>query len=137
MTRLKVAGWIAFIGGCISIWQGVEHFPLAFEMAKYHEYASLSKPASDLLKLLWFCIGILLINFGVLSLYFSRKIKTDDSAARFFVLCGGILYLARTAIEIMYPVAVPAPDPIVLVSVFAVSLIYFTSFALTLKAKTV
>jgi hypothetical protein len=137
MKRLRIAGWIGFLGGCISIWQGVQHFPLAFNMVRYHEYASLSKPAADLFILLWLCVGILLINLGGLSIYFSRKLKTGDSAARVFFLCGGVLYLARTAIEIMYPVAVPAPDPIVLVSVLAVSLIYFTSFAMSLNAKTV
>jgi len=135
MNRLKAAGWFGFLSGCLAIFQGIKHFPMAFETIKYHEYANLSKPASDLLILLWFCTGLMLITLGVLSLYFSRKLKTGDFAAHIFFLCGGIAYSVRTLFELIYPVAIPEPNHFVLPAVIIGSLLYLISFALTLKAK--
>ncbi len=135
MKRLKAASWIAFVGGCLAIFQGIKHFPMAFEMAKYHEYANLSKPASDLLILLWFCTGLMLLTFGVLSLYFSRKLRIRDHSARIFFLCGGIAYLLRTLFELIYPVAIPEPNNFVLAAVFTGSLLFLIPVALTLQAK--
>ncbi|MFZ5864587.1 MAG: hypothetical protein ACOYXY_01765 [Thermodesulfobacteriota bacterium] len=131
MKTRTVASWIAFVGGCIVIFQGIRHFPLAYQMAEDKEFAGLSTNASDMLILLWLCIGILLLNFGILSLYFSRRLRAGDQAARVFFLCGGITYFVRTLLELKYPVLIPTANHFVLVSVFLVCLLFLIPVLLT------
>ena len=112
---------------------GLQHFPMAFDMLKYPEFAGLRENASDMIVLLFFCVGIFLVNCGVLSLYFAGKLKTGGKDARVFFLCQGITILFRAAIEIMYPAAVPEPDPALLPLIFLVSLTFLVPVALTAK----
>lgn len=125
MNRRTVAGWSAFVGGCIVIFQGIGHFPLAYEMAGRQEFAGLSAAASDLLILLWLCVGILLLNFGILSLYFARRLKAGDGSAWVFFLSGAIMYSVRTLFELKYPVSVPTPNHFVLISIIVVCVLFF------------
>ena len=136
MDRNSVASWIAFVGGCIVIFQGIRHFPLAYQMAGYREFAGLSARASDLLILLWLCVGILLLNFGILSLYFARRLRAGDKAARVFFLCGGIMYFVRTLFELKYPVAVPTPNRFVLASVILVCLLFLVPVSMATSGET-
>lgn len=136
MKRRTAASWLAFVGGCIVIFQGVQHFPLAYQMASYQEFACLSANASDLLILLWLCVGILLLNFGILSLYFSRRLKAGDKAARVFFLCGGIMYFVRTLFELKYPVAVPTPNHFVLASVILVCVLFLIPVSMARSGDT-
>ena len=136
MNRRLVASWIAFAGGCIVIFQGIRHFPLAYQMASHEEFSGLSAKASDLFILLWLCVGILLLNFGILSLYFSRRLKAGDDSARVFFLCGGIMYFMRTLVEPTYPVSVPAPNHFVLVSVILVCVLFLTPVFLARSNET-
>ena len=131
---MTVATWMTFVGGCLVIFQGIQHFPLAYQMAGDQEFAGLSTKASDLLILLWLCVGILLLNFGILSLYFSRKLKEGDKDAGIFFLCGGIMYFVRTLFELKYPVSVPTPNHLVLVSIILVCLLFLIPVAITRNA---
>ncbi len=131
MHRRTIGSWTAFVGGCIVIFQGIKHFPLAYQMAGYQEFAGLSASASDLMILLWLCVGILLLNLGILSLYFSRKLRVGDNAARVFFLCGGIMYFVRTLLELRYPVSIPTPNHLVLASVFLACLLFLIPVWLT------
>lgn len=130
MKRRTVASWIAFVAGCIVIFQGIKHFPLAYQMASYPEFASLPPNASDLLILLWLCVGLLLLNIGILSLYFSRRLYRGDKAALVFFLFGGIGYFVRTLFELKYPVSVPTPNPVVLPTIILVCLLFFSAVLL-------
>lgn len=131
MKNLQLASWITFLGGLWVIWMGIKHFPMAYEMAGSQDFAGLAPNASDFLILLCLCLGILLIFAGILSLYFSRKLRLGDKAAQVFFLCEGILFLARTLLELMHPVAVPEPNHSVLVLVFLTSLIFLIPVAMT------
>jgi hypothetical protein len=137
MKRRALASWIAFAGGCLVIFQGIKHFPLAYKMASYPEFASLPANASDLLILLWLCVGILLLNFGLLSLYFSRRLYRGDKGAWVFFLSGGVAYFVRTLFELKYPVSVPAPNPIVLPTIILVCLLFFAAVVLAKDDKPV
>ncbi len=130
MKKRQIAGWIAFIGGCFVTIIGIQHFPMAYNMAGSQDFAALSKGASDFFIMLCLSVGILLLTFGILSMYFSRKIKLGDQAARFFFLCVGIMFLLRCVIELMHPVTVPAPNPSVLINLFIVSLLYLILVAI-------
>jgi hypothetical protein len=76
-------------------------------------------------------VGILLLNLGVLSLHFARRLKAGDKAARVFFLCGGILYLVRALLELRYPVSIPAPNHLVLASIVLVFLLFMIPVFIT------
>ncbi len=133
----RIATWIACIGGLWIIRMGIGHFPMAYQAADSPEFASLAPHAADFLILLCLCVGITLIAFGILSIYFSRKLGSGDKSARFFFFCLATTFLIRTVIELKYPVAIPEPRPSVLVIVFLVSMIFSMALVLSFFSKPV
>ncbi len=127
---------MAFSGGCLIFFVGVRHFPLAYQMVHHQEFAHLSSKASDIFILLWFCIGLLLMNFGILAIYFSRKLKQGDQAARFFFLCTGIVLIIRTVFESKYPVAIPSANPFVMIRLVTMALLFLVPFFITISDET-
>jgi len=132
MTTFRIASWIAFAAGALEIFMGIRHFPLAYAMAKAPEFACLSQTATDLFILLWLCVGLLLITFGLLSLFFAHRLNQADPAARIFFLCQGIMLGVRAVFERIYPVSIPSPDPSVMVKVVVLSLCFLTPVALVM-----
>lgn len=124
MVKLKIAKWVGFSGGCLIFLVGVRHFPLAYEMLNYKDFQQLSARASDLFLLLWFCVGLLLINLGASAIYFSRKLKQKDPAACFFFLCTGVVLLIRTGFELIFPVAIPATNPFVMIQLVTMTVLF-------------
>lgn len=131
LEKKHVASWISFATGLYVAFIGVMHFPMAYEKAASPDFIGLAPNASDFLILLSLAVGILLITFGVLSLYFSPMLKRGEKTAQVFFLAQGILFLARTIIELMHPVAFPKPDLFVLVSVFLIGMLFLTSVVLS------
>jgi len=110
---------------------GARHFPLAYQTAGHQEFAGLSAAASDLIVLLWFCVGILLLDLGILSLHFARRLKAGDRSSRVFFLCGGILCFVRALLDLKYPVTVPAPNHFVLATMVVVCLLFLIPVFIT------
>jgi uncharacterized membrane protein HdeD (DUF308 family) len=100
---------------------------MAYNLEDEPSYQALGPAAMDLLVLLCLCVGILLVFVGVVSLVFARRLRAGNSTARGFFLGMGVLFLARTILELMHPVAVPQPDARVLVAVLVTSAIFFTA----------
>lgn len=125
--RLRTAGYISAIGAVFVLAMGLIHFPMAYGLVSEPSYQALGPAAMDLLILLCLCVGILLVFVGVLSLVFARRLRAGNAAARVFFVGMGGLFLARTVLELMFPVAVPEPDVRVLVWVFATSVVFFAA----------
>jgi hypothetical protein len=123
------------VGGLIVIVQGIRHFPLACAMPDYPEFVGLSNAALELLILLWMCIGIMLINLGVLAVYFSGRLGQGDSGARIFFICSGVLYLVRAALEVIYPVRIPAHSHGVLAVIVLTSALFLISVFMAGKRR--
>ncbi len=123
--NVKLAAWITGLGSIWVMGLGIGHFPLAHKMAAAPQFSQLPAEATDFVILACQCIGILLIFVGMVSIYFARRWYSGDSAARHFFFAEGVLFLVRTILELMHPVAVPEPDPAVLVNLFLTAMIFF------------
>lgn len=125
--RFAIAAYIAMAWSITVLAVGVGHFPMASTFPAEPRFQALAPAAMDLLVLLCLCVGILLVFAGGLSLYFSTRLRVGDATARGFFLAMGALFLARTILELMHPVAIPQPDVRVLIWVFATSVVFFVA----------
>lgn len=136
MKNGMIAGWTASVAAVIIVFQGLNHFRIPYVLAELPELSALPDGVSDMFILLWLCIGILLLNLGFLAFYFRGKLIMGNTVARVFFLCAGILYAARTVIEMIYPFRVPEPNPVVLPTIALVCLLLLVSWFLAPRTET-
>ena len=129
-TRRWGAG-AAGAGGLWTLYLGLAHFPLAYELPRTTAFANVPESGADLLILLSLAVGLLLLFIGGWSLWFAWRVLTGDRTARHFHLAVGLLYLGRTVVELLYPVSVPEPQPGVLLAVSLPALLFVAAAALT------
>jgi hypothetical protein len=125
--RLMIASNFGIFAAVSALGMGVIHFPMASSLEKEPRFQALGPAAMDLLVLLCLCVGILLLFVGALSLFFARRLRAGDSTARGVLLAMGVLFLARTILELLHPVAIPRPDVRVLIWVLVTSVVSFTA----------
>jgi len=85
MTRLVL------IGGLVEILIGILHFAWPLQLAETGEYANLSTDYKGLLLLCVIATGLCLTIFGVLSIYFSKKLLIGEKSAWVYGISQGIL----------------------------------------------
>ena len=123
------------IGGIIEIVVAVIHFIWPWVLVDYGEFAGLSADYRGLLLLSSLAIGVCLSIFGFLSIYFSCRFAGDERSARVFGVSQGVLWEARAALEICYPVRLPlffiaTPTTIVLPMTVVLGLLYLVPLLL-------
>lgn len=124
--NLRIARLTAAAAAFAVLGMGFVHFPMAYDLAVEPAFEDLEPAAIDLLILLCLCVGLLLLFVGSLALYFSARMHAGSRVPIFF-LGAGALFFARTILELLHPVAIPKPDPMVLVAVFVTSVAFFTA----------
>lgn len=107
MKRIRIAKISLLTGGMLELTAAIAHFVWPFQLNNYGEYAKLSKAHSDLLLLCVIAVGLLLLVFGLLSIYFSYAIATMQKAALVFGCSQAFLFFVRAALEIAFPVRIP------------------------------
>jgi len=96
-----------YIGGIIELLIAVLHFIWPFELIETGEYAMLSGQYRDLLFLSSISIGLCLCIFGILSIYFSRKLMNGEKSALVYGTSQAILWGGRSVGELLFPVSIP------------------------------
>lgn len=132
---IKINSYIAMILSLLcGIWMlfaGYAHlFTMGYEFTMMPEFSSLNKQASDLLILMTQAVGILLLATGGWTCYFSFKLKIGDRLAKYYSLSMSILFLGRTILEALHPVAVPVPRPEVLIHVASIFILFLLAYIL-------
>lgn len=122
-------------GGIIEIFIAAVHFVWSFALVGYGEFAGLSADYRDILLLSSLAIGVCLCVFGLLSIYFSRRLAEGDRSAWVFGISQGVLWEIRAALEVVYPVRVPLsfitrPTVIVLPMSVLIGLMYLVPLLL-------
>jgi len=107
MKLKQLAYRLMCIGGIIEILIALLHFVWPFDLLQTGEYACLSEQNSDLLLLSSISIGLCLLVFGILSVYFSRRLRTGERSALIYSVSQAILWGIRAIFEVFLPVKVP------------------------------
>ena len=102
-----MASKLMMVGGIVEILIAILHFVWPYDVIRFGEYSFLSKMYQDLLILSSISIGLCLFIFGVLAIYFSKKLMTRSELALFYCISQGILWVVRAIFELIYPVKVP------------------------------
>lgn len=107
MKPHRLAYRLMCIGGIIELLIAIIHFIWPFELVKAGEYALLTGQYRDLLFLSSISIGLCLCIFGILSIYFSRRLMSGEKSALFYNTSQAILWGGRAIGELIFPVSVP------------------------------
>ena len=135
MSKRRIARGFMAASGIIEIFIAVVHFFWPFALVGYGEFAGLSDDYRDILLLSSLAIGVCLCVFGLLSIYFSRRLAEGERSAWVFGISQGVLWLVRATLEVVYPVEVPLffiarPSVIVLPMSVLIGLMYLVPLLL-------
>jgi uncharacterized protein YjeT (DUF2065 family) len=127
MDRKQIASRFMLAGGSIEILIGLVHFIMPIQIVGASEVASLPDNYKSIITLMSVAVGLCLVVFGTLSLYFSKRIVKGDRSAWIFGISQGVLWFGRTILELIFPVTIPLlfltnPTVLVLPMVFLLSL---------------
>ena len=104
MNKKQLASKLMFIGGIAELVVALLHFLMPFQLATAGEIVELSHDYRGFLLLATFAIGLCMVIFGGLSIYFSNKLLLGEESAWIFGLSQGILWAGRTIFELILPV---------------------------------
>ena len=101
MKPKRLAGRLMFLGGVIEILVAILHFLWPFQLIETGHHG-------DPLLLGAVFIGMCLVTFGALSIYFSRRLlKGEEKAALVYSASQAILWGVMALVELLLPVSVP------------------------------
>ncbi|MCK9372807.1 MAG: hypothetical protein M0P91_06390 [Sulfuricurvum sp.] len=107
MSKKQCASRLMMIGGLVEIVLGILHFIWPFQLIKTGEYVHLSADYMNLLFLSSLSIGLCLSVFGLLSIYFSKRLLFDERSAWIYGMVQGLIWEVRTLFELLFPVKIP------------------------------
>jgi len=88
--------------GVVEILVGALHFFMMSSINKSSGFSQLSPIESDFVALVVFCVGILLICFGTMTLYFARE--NLSKILYYYLAAKSLLWGGRVVLELMYPI---------------------------------
>ena len=103
----KLNGYIRKIlltAGLIEIAVGLLHFIMPKATYQSKGYSGLNSFELDFVTLVILAVGILLITFGSLTIYFSQRLEAVSEIILFYVTLKSLLWIGRVALELMYPI---------------------------------
>jgi hypothetical protein len=138
-------GKFLLIAGVAEIAVGISHFAMPYFAYQSIGYSSLNYDEINFVTLCIFAVGILLIAFGILTVFFSLKKESAKGMLFYYCIIKSLLWLARIILEIIYPVKInlfyiEKPTMIILPLLFLVWLLFTLPavfFMLSNRKKTV
>ena len=129
MDKKRLASGLMTVGGCIEILMGLIHFLMPIQLVNASEIAALANNYKNIILLETFAIGLCLFVFGILTIYFSRRLVCGEKSAWIFGISQGVLWMGRTILELLFPVTIPlfflsSPTALVLPVVFLLGLLF-------------
>jgi len=85
----------------------VQHFTWPYAFIQTEPFAGLPEPQKEFVLLVSIAIGLAMLIFGSLAIYFAFKIRIGEHSALAFTLSQAILWTGRLILEILYPVRLP------------------------------
>lgn len=139
-TYLKLSKTLLFIGGILEFIVASFHFTWPYAMIQTGPFAELPEANKAFIVLATLAIGLVMLVFGSLSIYFAFRIRMGEYSALVFSLAQAILWTGRLILEILYPVRLPLyfieqPSSMVIVLSLALILIFTAPLVLYRKNK--
>ncbi|MEJ2415290.1 MAG: hypothetical protein P8Y22_08555 [Sulfurimonas sp.] len=95
---------LLYIAGAVEILVGLLHFFMMNFVLQSRGFSSLSSIESEFVALIVYCVGILLIAFGLLTFYFGKNSEKLVQGLYYYLFIKIILWGSRVVLEIIYPV---------------------------------
>ena len=96
-----------YIGGTVELLIAILHFIWPFELIETGVYSMLTGHYRGLFLLSSISIGLCLSIFGILSIYFSRRLMNGEKSALVYSASQAVLWGGRAIGELLFPVSVP------------------------------
>jgi hypothetical protein len=95
------------VAGIAEIAIGLSHFGMPAFAYKVKGFSGLIQNEINFITLSLFSVGILLIAFGVCTIFISSKRTLDIQILLYYAIVKSSLWLARIVLEVFYPVKIP------------------------------
>lgn len=97
---------ILLIAGVVEIVVGLSHFAMPYYAYQAKGFTLLNQDERNFITLCVFAVGILLMAFGILTVFFSLRFEAVNEMLLYYVIIKSVLWLGRIILEISYPVKV-------------------------------
>jgi|APSaa5957512622_1039677.scaffolds.fasta_scaffold42262_1 hypothetical protein len=102
--QIKLTEQILLTAGVIEIAAGLLHFAMPSIAYQSKGFSLLHPDEINFVTLVVFAVGILLVAFGSLTIFFSKKVETAAEIVYTYVVIKTVLWIGRVVLEILYPV---------------------------------
>jgi hypothetical protein len=129
MNKDQLAGRLLFWGGIVELLIALLHFLMPLAIGQAAEIAGLPVEYRNYVFHATIAVGLCMTVFGLLSIYFSRKMQQQERAVWVFGLSQGGLWTVRILSELALPVKVPLfflsnPTIVILPTVIVIALLF-------------
>jgi hypothetical protein len=129
LSKNQLAGRLILYGGIVELLVAALHFIMPFSIGQAAEIGGLPVAYRNYVFHATIAVGLCMVCFGVLSIYFSRKALQGDKTAWVFALSQAVLWAARVASELILPINVPLfflsnPTTVILPMVIVIILLF-------------
>ena len=122
---------LLLIAGIIEVVAGLAHFAMPHFAYQSEGFSLLNQNEVGFITAGVFSVGILLMTFGALTVYFSLRDDTSTEVLVYYGITQSILWLMRIVIEIVYPIKIPLfqirQPTVILLPLFILECILFTT----------
>jgi len=129
MNKEQSAGKFLLAGGVAELVIAAIHFLMPLSIDRSARIAGVPAEYRSFISLATSAVGICMVVFGVLSIYFSKRTSQDGRTWWIFSLSQGLLWAVRAFLELILPVRIPLfflPDPtlVILSAAIGVALLF-------------
>lgn len=125
MNKRQFTSKCLLAGGVAELLIALLHFLMPLQLSGDEEIAQLPAQYRSFVLLATLAIGLCVMVFGALCLYFSQKLLAGERTAWAFGISQGVLWAGRAILEMAFPVRIPLfflPNPTLLVLPLSISL---------------
>lgn len=129
MNKNQLAGRFILYGGIVELLVAALHFIMPFSIGRAAEIGGLPVAYRNYVFHATIAVGLCMVCFGVLSIYFSQKASQGDKTAWVFALSQAALWAARVISELILPINVPLfflpnPTTVILPMVIVIAILF-------------
>ena len=129
MSKNQLAGRLILYGGIVELLVAALHFIMPFSIGQATEINGLPIDYRNYVFHATIAVGLCMVCFGVLSIYFSQKASQGDKNAWVFAMSQAALWTTRAISELILPINVPLfflsnPTTVILPMVFVIALLF-------------
>jgi uncharacterized membrane protein len=140
MNKNQLAGGSLLCGGIAELLVAALHFVMPFSIGQAAEISGLPVAYRNYIFHATIAVGLCMVCFGVLSIYFSQKASQGDKNAWGFAMSQAALWTTRAISELILPINVPLfflsnPTTVILPMVIVIILLFLVPTVILLPRE--